>query len=42
MYYVSYSDSKMNIKSFEKKLHVTATSRNVRTTLKLLELAKKV
>ncbi len=40
--YMYYSHSKMNIKSFEKKLHVNATSRNVRTTLKLLELAKKV
>lgn len=34
-----YGNSKMNINVFEKKLKVEATSRNLRTTMKLLELA---
>ncbi len=36
----SYSDAKCNNNFFEKKLKVTATTRNYRTLVKLLELAK--
>lgn len=36
----SFADTKLTNNLFEKKLNLTATSRNLRTTLKLLELAK--
>ena len=37
----TFADTKLTNNLFEKKLKVTATSRNLRTTLKLLELVNK-
>jgi uncharacterized protein (DUF1697 family) len=36
----TFADTKLSNNLFERKLKVTATTRNLRTTLKLLELAK--
>lgn len=36
----TFADTKLTNNLFEKKLNVTATSRNYRTTMKLLDLAK--
>lgn len=40
-YATKYSDSKLNNNYFEKQLHVSATTRNIKTIRKLVEMAEK-